>query len=72
VPPALRAALDRCLEKLAAPQRDLLRQCYEGGRQIKEIAPEMAISAAALTMRLQRIRLAVVKCVDRALAGGAS
>jgi RNA polymerase sigma-70 factor (ECF subfamily) len=69
---ALRAALDRCLEKLAAPQRDLLRQCYEGGRQIKEIAPEMAISAAALTMRLQRIRLAVVKCVDRALAGGAS
>lgn len=69
---ALRAALDRCLEKLAGPQRDLLRRCYEGGRQIKDIAADMAISAAALTMRLQRIRLAVVKCVERVLAGAAS
>lgn len=68
----LRAALDRCLEKLAGPQRDLLRLCYEGGRQIKEIAAEMAISAAALTMRLQRIRLAVVKCVEQVITGETS
>ncbi len=61
-------ALEICLGKLQADHRDLLRRCYEGAQPIKEIAAAMAISAAALTMRLQRIRHAVVRCVDKTLA----
>ena len=61
-------ALDICLGKLQADHRDLLRRCYEGMPPIKEIAAAMAISAAALTMRLQRIRHAVVRCVEKTLA----
>lgn len=61
-------ALDICLGKLQADHRDLLRRCYEGTQPIKEIAAAMAISAAALTMRLQRIRHAVVRCVEKTLA----
>jgi RNA polymerase sigma-70 factor (ECF subfamily) len=61
-------ALDICLGKLQADHRDLLRRCYEGTQPIKEIATAMAISAAALTMRLQRIRHAVVRCVEKTLA----
>jgi len=63
-------ALDICLGKLQADHRDLLRRCYEDTQPttIKEIAAAMAISAAALTMRLQRIRHAVVRCVEKTLA----
>jgi RNA polymerase sigma-70 factor (ECF subfamily) len=61
-------ALDICLGKLQADHRDLLRRCYEGPQPIKEIAAAMTISAAALTMRLQRIRQAVVRCVEKTLA----
>lgn len=62
-----RAALDTCLDKLPQQQRDLLRTCYEGSRPIKTIAESLTISAAALTMRLQRIRHAVVRCVEKTL-----
>lgn len=61
-------ALDICLGKLQPDHRDLLRRCYEGTRPIKEIAASMALSAAALTMRLQRIRQAVVRCVEKTLS----
>mgnify|MGYP001551167106 CR=1 FL=1 len=63
-----RVALDACLDKLPRPQRELLRTCYEGSRPIKAIASSMTISAAALTMRLQRIRQTVVRCVEKTLA----
>lgn len=61
-------AIDICLGKLQPDHRDLLRRCYEVTQPIKEIAAAMAISAAALTMRLQRIRHAVVRCVEKTLA----
>lgn len=61
-------ALDMCLGKLQADHRDLLRRCYEGTEPIKQIAAAMTISAAALTMRLQRIRTALVRCVEKTLA----
>lgn len=61
-------ALDICLSKLQAEHHELLRRCYSGAQSIKEVAASLAISAAALTMRLQRIRHAVVRCVDKTLA----
>lgn len=65
---ARRVVLDGCLGKLSEQQRDLLRQCYEGTQSIKDISVGMRISAAALTMRLQRIKQALLKCIQASLA----
>ena len=66
---ARRLMLDNCLAKLHDRQRTLLRLCYEGNDSIKNIAAGMRISQGALTMRLQRIKQAVLKCIQAALAG---
>lgn len=65
---ARQRALDGCLAKLETRQRSLLERCYQGLDTIKAVAGEMGISPAALTMRLQRIRHVVVKCVEKALS----
>jgi RNA polymerase sigma-70 factor (ECF subfamily) len=64
---ARRSALDSCLEQMLAPQRALLERCYQGTESIKDIAGKMRISPAALTMRLQRLRHALAKCIDRSI-----
>jgi RNA polymerase sigma-70 factor (ECF subfamily) len=64
---ARRSQLDACLGKLQEQQRNLLRQCYEGSGTIREIAAGMRISPAALTMRLQRIKQAVLRCIEKSL-----
>lgn len=69
---ARRAALERCLNSLAEGQRTLIRERYEGLKTVKEMAAERKLSAAAITMRLQRIRHALIKCVERALASAAA
>lgn len=66
---ARRLLLDDCLAQLHDRQRTLLRRCYEGNDSIKNIAAGMRISPAALTMRLQRLKQAVLKCIQAALAG---
>ncbi|MCE9632360.1 MAG: sigma-70 family RNA polymerase sigma factor [Planctomycetia bacterium] len=65
---ARRDLLDDCLAKIHERQRQLLRRCYEGSHTIKEIAADMRISPAALTMRLQRIKQAVLGCIAGSLA----
>jgi RNA polymerase sigma-70 factor, ECF subfamily len=67
---ARRAALDACVAKLQPKQQQLIRARYEGPRSLEEIARELKVSAAAVTMRLQRIRHALLKCVEQALAAG--
>ncbi|MFM1996252.1 MAG: polymerase sigma-E factor [Planctomycetota bacterium] len=62
-------ALTNCLARLQPPQRGLLERAYQGVESIKDIAEELKISAAALTMRLQRIRHALLKCIELTLAG---
>lgn len=69
---ARRALLDECLEKLQGRQRDLLQRCYEGVQSIKDIAAEMSLSPAALTMRLQRIKSALLQCIEQGLHAGKS
>lgn len=59
------SALADCLDELPIPQRALLQRCYAGDETIRGVAEELGISAAALTMRLQRIRHALVKCIER-------
>ena len=62
-----RAALYECLDALHPRQQSLLKRCYAEDDTIHSIAQEMKISPAALTMRLQRIRHAFVKCVEQTL-----
>lgn len=65
---ARRAALDGCIMKLPEPQRDLLIRRYGSGISVKDLAATMALSAPALVMRLKRIRHALLRCVEAALA----
>jgi RNA polymerase sigma-70 factor, ECF subfamily len=65
-----RAALDSCIKKLQPKQLELIKARYEEPQSLKAIAHAMKISAAALTMRLQRIRHTLLECVERTLAGG--
>ena len=62
------SALEDCLEELHVRQRMLLQRCYTGDEPIRQIAAEIGVSPAALTMRLQRIRHALVRCIDQALS----
>jgi RNA polymerase sigma-70 factor (ECF subfamily) len=61
------AALETCLGQLHERHRALVQRCYQGVESIKNVAAQMMISPAALTMRLQRIRHALLKCIQQAL-----
>lgn len=61
-------ALTKCLGHLQTAHRDLLERCYQGVETIKDIAATMGVTPAALTMRLQRIRHALLKCIEATLA----
>jgi len=65
---ARRMALDSCIRKLSDQQRDLLQQRYMARVPLKDLADVLETSAAALTMRLQRIRHALLRCIEHALA----
>jgi RNA polymerase sigma-70 factor (ECF subfamily) len=66
---AVREALRRCLEGLAAEDRDLISQHYEGGSRISEIAQRWKLNVATLRVRLFRIRQALRACVEAQFAG---
>lgn len=63
-------ALGQCLEKLDPDSRELLKRRYSGLETVKAIAAELSISAASLTMRLQRIRRGLLQCVEKRLTTG--
>lgn len=65
---ARRKALDACLAKLTEHQRSLLRARYASGESLGCLADTLATSAAALTMRLQRIRHALLRCIEQTIS----
>ncbi len=67
---ARRARLSRCLDKLPSTQRMLIERSYLGGEPIRQVANQLRLTPASLYLRLQRIRLALFECVDRALGSG--
>lgn len=62
------AALARCLDRLPAKTRDLVRRFYQTDRTIKEFAIEIGSGAEAVYKSLQRIRSALHECVTETLA----
>jgi len=67
---ARRAALEECVKKLPKSHRELVEMRYASEISLKDLAATASTTAAALTMRLQRVRHALMQCVEQALAGG--
>ena len=66
------AALATCLEKLAPRQRELLDRRYKAIESIDEIAAATRRTANAVTVAIHRIRQALGKCIQSALAEASS
>ena len=63
----LRALAD-CVAKLAEADRSLVTMRYSSNRKIKEVAEETGRPANTLYKALERIRHALVLCVERAIS----
>jgi len=65
---AQREALEGCLNKLPSRHRTLLLAAYAGETRIQELAARAGRSVTAFYQWLHRTRLALLRCVRRALA----
>jgi RNA polymerase sigma-70 factor (ECF subfamily) len=65
---AERRALEVCLTKLPATQRDLVRSAYSPGVRIDALAAGLGRTAMSLYKSLHRIRLTLMECTRRELA----
>ncbi|MEM0969568.1 MAG: sigma-70 family RNA polymerase sigma factor [Verrucomicrobiota bacterium] len=61
---AERDALDLCLRKLNASQRNLLTMAYTPGVKLTQVADEIGSTAGALYMRVNRLRTQLTRCVE--------
>ncbi len=61
-------ALGGCLEQLVDDDRQLLKQRYFEGVNLRQMAAAEGRSEDQLYRRLHRIRQALFKCIDKALA----
>jgi len=59
--------MNSCVDKLNDSQQELLRCRYEEGRQAKDLASQMHVTAVAVRKQLQRIRTAVRNCMEARL-----
>jgi RNA polymerase sigma-70 factor, ECF subfamily len=65
-------ALHRCIERLAAPARELLRMRYAEGLTAAAIADKQRRTADAVYQTLSRIHRSLRECAERELAGRGS
>ena len=63
-----REALERCLDKLPAAQRELVLTAYTKGTRMDELATRRGQTPMALYKLLHRIRQALLECMERTLA----
>jgi RNA polymerase sigma-70 factor (ECF subfamily) len=63
-----RQALDHCLGRLPARQRELIDQRYSGDTPISELARRTGRSVHTLYKTLDRVRRALATCIDRELS----
>lgn len=64
---ARRKALERCLEELPQPQRDLILSRYRGGKSGQDLAEEWGRKENHVWVQLFRIRTALRQCVEGSL-----
>jgi RNA polymerase sigma-70 factor (ECF subfamily) len=65
---AERKALNDCLQKLRASERELLQRCYAVGATIKQVAEQVGRTPNSLYKVLNRIREALLRCIEARLA----
>src|SRR5450432_386076 len=65
---AQREALDACLQKLSGSQRALVLAAYAKGTRMDELAAQRGQTVMSLYKLLQRIRQALLECVQRTIA----
>ena len=63
-----RRALELCVEKLPADQRELVRAAYAPEARMDHLAAQMGRTAMAVYKTLHRIRLALIECTSQVLA----
>ena len=63
-----RSALEVCVGKLPADQRELVRTAYEPGVKKNDLARKLGWTSMALYKKLHRIRLQLMDCIRRELA----
>jgi RNA polymerase sigma-70 factor (ECF subfamily) len=68
--PDMRLALRHCLSQTSVPNMELLRQRYQAGLSIKELADRLGKKTSAVKVSLLRIRRALLKCIEAKLAPG--
>jgi RNA polymerase sigma-70 factor (ECF subfamily) len=66
---AERKALNDCLQKLQATERDLIRRCYDPGATIKQVAEQTGRTPNSLYKLLNRIRESLLRCIELRLTG---
>jgi RNA polymerase sigma-70 factor, ECF subfamily len=64
-----REALDACMEKVGADQRELLMQAYGEESKIQEVARHSGRTVPGFYQWLHRMRKLLLDCIRRALAG---
>ena len=62
-------ALAECLEELSEQNKRLVAECYGAGKKIKEVAARLGRSEGSVYKALERIRMALYRCIERRLAG---
>jgi RNA polymerase sigma-70 factor, ECF subfamily len=62
--------LEKCIEKLTPQHRDLLRLRYSEGSSVEAVAAKLQKTIGSVAMVLHRIRMSLIRCVDRSLAKG--
>ncbi|MDB5297675.1 MAG: hypothetical protein JWO31_3658 [Phycisphaerales bacterium] len=62
-------ALADCLASLSPAARDIVRQRYEGGRSVTDVAKRLRRPVDSLYVTISRIHRALADCVTRRLAG---
>lgn len=65
-------ALASCLQKLSPEQRKLITRRYEPGASVDAMAAAAQTMANAVSDRLRRIRNALLSCIEKTIAEGAS
>ena len=61
-------ALEDCLTQLKSRDREIVRLRFESGASVKSVAQRMDRTSDAIYKALKRIRVALLRCVDRRLA----
>lgn len=66
-----RQALDACLQKLGAAQRNWLAAAYQPGVKFHDVARAQGRTTAGFYKAIQRLRSQLLECIQRNLASGA-